>query len=234
LSDAAAHDLDVAHIVEVLNRHGVDYVVIGGVAAAAWAASVGVPLRPTLDVDLTPARDAANLDRLSAALKELGARVRAEREPEGLAFAHDGKSLGQVLVWNLICPAGPFDLSFMPSGTGGHDDLARRARIVVVEGLETPIAGLADIIRSKRAANPRTSRHCPISKKRYAGLTPLTPELNRRRENEGGIRCRRGDCTVEDTATSQAAVVMMMPSGTERRATLWRPSFVRGHADRVI
>jgi hypothetical protein len=133
--------------------HGVDYVVIGGIAAAAWAASVGVPVRPTLDVDLTPAADAANLDRLSAALKELGARVRTEHEPAGLSFAHDGKSLGQVLVWNLICPAGPFDLAFMPSGTGGYDDLARRARTVLADGLDTPIADLADIIRSKRAAN---------------------------------------------------------------------------------
>jgi hypothetical protein len=58
-----------------------------------------------------------------------------------------------VDVWNLTCPAGPFDLSFIPSGTGGYDDLARRARIVVVQGLETPIADLADIIRSKRTAN---------------------------------------------------------------------------------
>jgi hypothetical protein len=63
VSDTAAHHLDVAHIVDVLNRHRVNYVVIGGIAAAAWAASVGVPVRPTLDVDLTPAGDEANLDR---------------------------------------------------------------------------------------------------------------------------------------------------------------------------
>ncbi|MGH9303611.1 MAG: hypothetical protein ACRDZ5_04255 [Acidimicrobiales bacterium] len=29
--------LDIARIVEVLNRHKVDYVIIGGVAAEAWA-----------------------------------------------------------------------------------------------------------------------------------------------------------------------------------------------------
>jgi hypothetical protein len=56
-------------------------------------------------------------------------------------------------VWNLICAAGPFDLSLIPSGTEGYGDLARHARVVLVDGVETPLADLADIVRSKRAAN---------------------------------------------------------------------------------
>jgi hypothetical protein len=77
--------LDVAAIIGVLNRHGVAYVVIGGVAAGAWAASLGVRIRPTLDIDLTPDTDQPNLRRLSDALRELGARIRTEGEPDGLA-----------------------------------------------------------------------------------------------------------------------------------------------------
>lgn len=50
-------------------------------------------------------------------------------------------------------PAGPFGLSFTPSGTDGYTDLARNARIATVEGIETPLADLADVVRSKRAAN---------------------------------------------------------------------------------
>ncbi len=59
----------------------------------------------------------------------------------------------RALIWNLVCPAGPFDLSLVPSGTEGYADLARRARVVVVEGVQTPLADLSDVIRSKRAAN---------------------------------------------------------------------------------
>jgi hypothetical protein len=146
-------ELDVAAIVEVLNRHEVNYVVIGGVAAETWATSLGIPVRPTTDVDVTPASDPANLERLSEALRELGARIRTEGMSDGLPFEHDGTSLARAVVWNLICRAGSFDLSLVPSGTEGYPDLARRARLVVIGGVEAPIADLADVIRSKKAAN---------------------------------------------------------------------------------
>jgi hypothetical protein len=145
-------DLDVAFIVEVMNRHGVNYIVIDGVAAQAWATSVGVDVQQTVDIDLTPATDPENLDRLSAALDELGARVRTDTEAYGLPFAHDGASLARASTWNLICDAGPVDLSLIPSGTNGYEDLVRRARVVVLDGLDVPLADLADVIRSKRAA----------------------------------------------------------------------------------
>jgi hypothetical protein len=145
--------LDVAAIVDVLNRHRVKYVVIGGVAGAAWALSEGVDLLPTEDIDVTPEAGRANLQRLSAALKELDARVRSDAVPSGLPFDHDGESLAKGQTWNLICRHGPIDISIRPSGTGGYDDLADRARVVAVQGIDTPLADLADIIRSKRAAD---------------------------------------------------------------------------------
>ena len=155
MSDAASQPpaLEIARIIEVLNQHKVAYVVIGGVAAETWASSLGVSIRPTLDIDLTPDTKKANLQRLSNALHELQARVRSEADPHGLPFDHDGASLARALIWNLVCPAGPFDLSLVPSGTEGYADLARRARVVVVEGVQTPLADLSDVIRSKRAAN---------------------------------------------------------------------------------
>jgi hypothetical protein len=146
-------ELDIAAIVGSLNRHRVAYVVIGGVAAQAWASSVGIDIRPTLDIDVSPARDLSNLERLSAALDELGARIRTTGVPEGLPFDHDGASLAQVETWNLVCPAGPFDVSLVPSGTDGYADFAQHARVVIIDGIETPLADLRDVIRSKRAAN---------------------------------------------------------------------------------
>jgi hypothetical protein len=163
--------LDVAAIVQALNRHGVDYVVIGGVAAGAWALAYGVEMQPTTDIDITPDASSANLGRLSACLKELQARIRSPEHPEGIPFDHNGASLAAVRVWNLTCSAGPFDRTVEPSGTGGYPDLASRARLVVVDGVETPLADLADVIRSKRAANRPKDR---------AALPMLEEALRRR------------------------------------------------------
>lgn len=59
----------VMALLDVLDRHGVLYVVTGSVAALLH----GVPLEPG-DLDVMPALDRANLDRLARALDELGAR----------------------------------------------------------------------------------------------------------------------------------------------------------------
>lgn len=131
---------------EVLNRHGVRYVVIGG-----WVAQAYVSSYVTHDVDFTPATDAENLERLSGAFSELGARIRTHAVPDGLAFAHDGASLGRAAMWNLQCPYGAFDITFAPAG-GGYDHLAARARVVNVAGVEIPVADLADVVASKQLA----------------------------------------------------------------------------------
>jgi len=113
----------------------------------------GAPLAPTFDIDFTPEASRDNLDRLSLALTDLGARIRAEGVPEGLPFSHDSTSLGAASIWNLVCDAGVFDIAFRPSGfSRGYDDLAPHARAVVVDGVPAQIADLADVVASKRAA----------------------------------------------------------------------------------
>ena len=56
-------------LVEVLDRHGVEYLIVGGVAARAYGAS-----RQTKEIDCLVRRTPANLDRLAAAKRELHAR----------------------------------------------------------------------------------------------------------------------------------------------------------------
>lgn len=147
--DAGEPELHAAAIVAALNRHQVRYVVIGAFAAIAQQA----PIPATRDIDFTPEASQENLARLSLALKELGARVRTEGVPEGLAFSHDATSLAAVEVWNLICPDGEFDISFHPSGfAGGYAQLAVNARRLRVGEVEIVVADLADVIRSKESA----------------------------------------------------------------------------------
>lgn len=141
--------LDAAAIIDVLNRHGVRYVVIGAFAAIAQRA----PIPVTSDIDLTPESSKENMSRLSAALKELGARIRAGGVDEGLPFDHDGRSLAASSVWNLICPHGEFAISLVPSGiAGGYQELAIRAHAMKVDGVDVMVADLSDVIRSKEAA----------------------------------------------------------------------------------
>lgn len=150
---------DAAAIVAVFNRHRVRYVVIGAFAAIAQQA----PIDPTRDIDFTPQMTKANLQRLSAALKELGARIRTTAVEERLPFDHDADSLGRATVWNLVCDLGEFDISFRPSGfDGGYDDLSPGAHVVVIEDVRVRIADLADVIRSKEAAGrPKDLRVLP-------------------------------------------------------------------------
>lgn len=153
-------------IVAVLEQHRVACVLIGGFAAFLQ----GSPI-PTTDVDITPQRDPANLARLSAALTELDARIRPEGV-EPLPFAHDAASLARAGVWNLTTRYGDLDISFVPTGTGGYDDLVRDAIEVELRGTRVQLASLADIVRSKDAAGrDKDHRALPVLRELLARQT---------------------------------------------------------------
>ena len=139
--------LDPERLVAVLAKHGVRYVLIGALGARMQ----GFP-RVTADADITPARDADNLERLAAALRELKARIYTENVPEGLAFDCSARMLERGDLWNLVTDAGRLDVTFVPSGTDGYDDLAAGAVQFDVFGARLAVASLEDIIRSKEAA----------------------------------------------------------------------------------
>ena len=144
----SAVEPDPLEILRVLERHGVRYVLIGAAAARVAGAPV-----VTEDVDITPAADRENLERLAAALEELGARLRSSNAPEGVPFPVDGAMLAGAEVWTLTTRLGDLDLSFVPSGTRGFGDLDREAtRLQLGDDLEVSVASLRDVIRSKEAA----------------------------------------------------------------------------------
>jgi len=138
---------DPERIITILARHNVKYVLIGALAARLQ----GFP-RVTADADITPARDADNLEKLAKALRELEARVFTESVPEGLVFDCTGKTLTRAEMWNLVTSAGRLDIAFVPSGTGGYADLRENAQRYEAFGVEIYAADLKDIIRSKEAA----------------------------------------------------------------------------------
>ncbi|MGH3413465.1 MAG: hypothetical protein ACRDPH_10345 [Marmoricola sp.] len=146
-------------ILTVLVRNDVAFVVIGGLAAVAHGSNI-----PTEDVDITPEPSVDNLERLSAALIELAAQVRFG--DKALPFNHSGESLADAGVWNLRTCFGDLDISMVPNGTGGYPDLVRDASDTAVLEVNVPVASLADVIRSKQAANrPKDQRVLPVLRK---------------------------------------------------------------------
>jgi hypothetical protein len=145
-------------VIEVLNDHGVRYVLIGGLAGTLH----GSPLR-TGDTDVCPDSRPDNLEKLAAALRDLAARIRTEGVEGGLPFSCDAAFLSRVALLNLETDAGDVDISFLPSGTGGYDDLVARVARFDLDGVVAPVAALLDIIRSKTAANrPKDHASLPV------------------------------------------------------------------------
>jgi hypothetical protein len=167
---------DPDRILEILDRHCVDYVLVGGVAARVHGAE-----RVTADIDCVPATDEENLRRLADALVELGARLRvggmSDEEARQLPLRLDAVTLAAFGSSTWSTDAGPLDLLVElrdPSG-GRHPygDLASRALKVRVGDLIISVASLEDIIASKEYAGRRKD------------LDAL-PELQALRDEENG------------------------------------------------
>lgn len=136
--------LDARSILVELERHGVEYVLIGGLAVQAHG-----HVRTTEDVDLVPAPGA--LGGLSGALAALGAR------PAGTTVAPRGwsplsaltKATGPV---GFETDAGAVDVHPEPPGAGGYEALRSRAMVLTLDDLRVPVAGRDDLIAMKRAS----------------------------------------------------------------------------------
>ncbi len=141
-------------ILEVLERHKVLYVVIGGLAAELR----GSPY-VTRDVDVTPARTRENFTRLAAALKELDAKLRIPDMEEPRAIPLDERTFGQGTTWTFVTKHGYLDIALLPDDTQCYDDLRRSAtREQITDSATIVVAALADVIRSKEAAGREKDR----------------------------------------------------------------------------
>jgi len=138
-------DFDPIAALRALSEAGVEYVLIGGVAARIH----GSPSL-TRDVDVCHARDAANLERLSLALRSLHAKSRGVDDE--VPFLLDARTLGAGGSFTFVTDAGDIDILAVPAGTGGYDQLARSALSVDLGDVVTKVCSLDDLIAMKRAA----------------------------------------------------------------------------------
>jgi hypothetical protein len=128
-----------------LDRHGVRYVLIGGLGARLH----GSP-SVTNDTDVCYERSPENLEHLAAALTELHARLRGIEDD--VPFHLDAATLGAGDHFTFSTDAGNLDCLGTPAGVDGYGDLAANAETYEIEGLRVMVASIADLIRMKRAA----------------------------------------------------------------------------------
>jgi len=155
-ADDDRETLDVRRVLETLDRRGVEYLLVGGMAARFHGAT-----RTTRDVDVVPRSDAENLDRLAAALRDLGAFLRVggmtDDEAKALPVVLDAEALGRMEISTWRTDAGDLDvLAALRDGDGRRvtfGELVRRSTSTSVGGLTIHLAALDDIIESKRFAN---------------------------------------------------------------------------------
>jgi hypothetical protein len=145
VTSEAPPPLDVDRIVEAFRRHGVDFVAIGGIAVLAH----GHP-RATFDLDFVADLSPDNVDRLAAALADLGAQVRGVDAELLDVDPCDPSQLASGANWTLVTDAGWLD--FMPAAAGARAYSDIVAAAVPVRAGAFRVVGLDDLIRMKRAA----------------------------------------------------------------------------------
>src|SRR2546422_10093204 len=148
LSDSSnmAEDTEKPKLVQIaehLERHGVEFLVIGGQAGVLH----GSPL-PTFDVDLCYRRTAENLARLAEALKALRPTLRGA--PPDLPFRLDAQSLALGSNFTFNTDFGPFDLLGWVEPFGAYETLLPRSEEIALGALIVRVIGLEDLIAIKR------------------------------------------------------------------------------------
>jgi hypothetical protein len=129
---------------EVLDRHHVECILVGGVAAVLQ----GVPIS-TLDTDIVYRRTADNVERLVAALRELEAIY---RDPAGRRIEPDATRLAAGGHHLLETRLGPLDVLATIGANRTYEDLERYVARYTLEGMSILLLDLRVIIETKEQA----------------------------------------------------------------------------------
>jgi predicted nucleotidyltransferase len=157
----------LAEMLRGLTSAGVEYVVIGGVAANVH----GSP-RITADVDICYDPDPGNRELLARVLSEWHAYMRGV-EP-GLPFTMDARTLRDCPVLTLVTDVGDLDVMDRVAGVGEYPAVRAASVAADLAGVSARVLALDALIAAKRAAGRRKDREALIE------LEALREERRRR------------------------------------------------------
>lgn len=138
-------------MLRALRSAGVDFVLIGGVAARLH----GSPSL-TRDVDICHSRDRGNLERLAHMLSAVHARLRGA--DDDVPFLLEARTLLAGANFTFTTDLGDLDLLALPAGVAGYDELARSAELVDLGDTSVLVTALDDLIRMKTATGRAKDR----------------------------------------------------------------------------
>jgi predicted nucleotidyltransferase len=130
---------------DVLAHHGVELIVVGGVAAVLGGAPIS-----TFDLDVVHHRTPANVARLLAALGDLDARYRDLTGRILRPEAHGLEGPGHHL---LLTRAGPLDVLGQIGAGHAYEDLLGDSALQSLGPITIHVLGLEALIRTKAHAN---------------------------------------------------------------------------------
>ncbi len=136
---------DIKALLRTLSESGVEFILVGGVAAAAHGSA-----RLTQDVDVVYRRTEDNTARLAAALADKNPYLRGA--PPGLPFRWDEATIRGGLNFTLTTELGDLDLLGEITGGGNFEDLLPHTIAIKVFGIECRCLELEHLIHVKRAA----------------------------------------------------------------------------------
>ena len=139
---------DLATLLERLAEAGVDFILVGGLAAVTQ----GAPLT-TMDVDIVHSLEAENVDRLMEVLEELGARHRLHDDRDLPPIREHITGGGHTL---LITDLGPLDILCSIEGGKMYGDLLEQTIAVPFRGHRVRVLKLETLVALKRSsAHPK-------------------------------------------------------------------------------
>lgn len=136
---------DYAGLIRALADAGVEYILVGGVAAIVHGAA-----RLTRDVDVVYSRSPENIERLVRALAPHSPYLRGA--PRGLPFRWEAATIARGLNFTLTTSLGDIDLLGEITGGGSFDQLVSQSHPVTIFDRDVRCLDLESLIRTKRAA----------------------------------------------------------------------------------
>jgi len=135
---------DFKALLRILSDAGVEFIVVGGVAAAVHGSA-----RATFDLDVVYRRTPENLERLVLALIPYHPYLRGA--PPGLPFRWDATTIRRGLNFTLKTDVGDLDLLGEITGGGGYEALAPSTTLIRAFDIECRLLNLDRLIEVKRA-----------------------------------------------------------------------------------
>lgn len=137
---------DLGDILDRMNAAGVEYIIVGGVAANLHGSAM-----VTFDLDVMYRHKPPNIAKLVEAIAPIAPYLRGA--PPGLPFKFDEPTVHAGLNFTLTTASGPLDLLGEMAGVGRYEDALPHAHPMDLGGKkESLVIDLDWLIKAKRAA----------------------------------------------------------------------------------